>query len=385
MPMKRDALEAAIARLDRLLRSGESSEAKYQEYFEQNLAVFEVLGYVSAHPKPQLPWPDGGFLEPDFLVQRTDGLFEIFELKTPQERLVCPKKYRNKFTAKVNEYLSQAQYYSEYFDDSENRNRVKALHSLDVQKSPDMVLVVGTDDGVDKKLLHLLTRRETNALRIVTYDDILSTLRFHHAAFFGHPETLSGASWHAILTLHKIDVSRRQYIFDVGDSLSRNRWSVYLNERGQLCFEILDQDGVVHTISVSPGNQSFHFDVKTYVCCEFGSSDDFSWMQLLVDNRIVAEREWASPISVSSGLDFGRKIIGADLEAKNHGTFTMAGLAIYQNTLTFQQRYAISEAIFEQFFAPPTPEEMVALTNRLRPVLPNTSAYLIIGELGELK
>ena len=128
--MRQVQLEQAINRLARLLRDGESDEAKYQEYFERNPVVFEALGYSAAYPKPQLPLPDGEHLEPDFLVKRPDGLYEVFELKTPQERLVHGKKHRDKLYARVEEYISQVENYSEYFDDSEHRTFVEILSNV---------------------------------------------------------------------------------------------------------------------------------------------------------------------------------------------------------------------------------------------------------------
>lgn len=338
--VKRIQLENAINELSRLLKKGEARESKYQEFFENNPVVFEVLGYVKAYPKPRLPKLDGDYLEPDFLVEQVDGLYQIFELKTPQEKLIQEIKSRDKFYADVDKYISQVFTYSEYFDDNEHRRLVINELSLDVQKTPDMVLVVGRDNNVDKKLLHTLTRRRASALHIVTYDFILSTLQFHHATLFGHSEKLPGISWHGIITLHDVDVKRRQYIFDAGNSLHHSRLSIYINEQKRLCFEILDGEGISHSMSVSVGKgKNINWEEKSYICCEFGSSDKFSIMQLLVDNRLIAKNELLFPISIPIGLDFSRKTIASDIQGQNHGTLTMAGLSIYNIALTFQQRY----------------------------------------------
>lgn len=383
--MKRNELEHAITNLTRLLRKGENREKAFQRFFERNPIVLEVLGYIAAHPRPRLPNLDRGRKEPDFLVKRADGLFEIFELKTPQERLIVEKKDRDKLSAKVNTYVSQVAYYSEYFDDEHNRARVKHELGLDVQKKPDMILVAGRDAGVDKKLLHLLVRRATGALRIVTYDDVLSMLQQQHATLFGNPGDLSGTSWHAIVTLQWFDLGRRQYVFDAGNSLSRDRWSVYFDERGRLTFEIIESDGSAHAVSVAPGTNDFKLGFRHYICCEFGSSDNFSTMQIFVDNRIADRRERSVPLRISTRMDFRRNIIGADLEQKNHGTYDMAGLVIYTQALSFRQRCDVAEAIFEEFLTPLDLERLEAMSGYRPPVLPNTAAHLIIGELRDLE
>jgi hypothetical protein len=385
VPVKKQQLENAINELSSLFKMGESRESKYQEFFENNPIVFEVLGYIKAHPKPKLQIPDGDYLEPDFLVEQVDGLYQIFELKTPQEKLVQEIKSREKFYAEVDKYISQVFTYSDYFDDSEHRKLVNKTLSLDVQKKPDIVLVIGMDKNVDKKLLHLLTRQRANPLHIVTYDDILSRLQFHHAAMFGYSENLSGVSWHGIVTLHEVDVKRRQYIFDAGNSVYHSRWSLYLNEQKHLCFEILDRDGVSHSISIPVGKASgIYWEAQSYICCEFGSSDRFSIMQLLIDNRLIAKNEFSHPISIPVGLDFRRNTIASDITGQNHGTLTMAGLAIYNIVLSFQQRYGLAEGIFDEFFTPPSLVELLSGQTRSKHI-PNTNACLVIGAMGELE
>jgi hypothetical protein len=383
--LHRTRLEHAITELRQLLRAGVSPEKRFQRFFEANPVIFQVLGYAEAYPKPHLPLSDGGYLEPDFVLKRPDGLFEIFELKTPQEKLVVVKRHRDKFREPISEYVSQAHTYSDYFDDSANRERVKDELGFDIQKSPDMTIVAGRDAHVDKKLLYLLVRRQSGALRLLTYDDLLSWLIFHHTALYGDTESLNGASWHAILTLYAVKVPRRQYIFDAGDSLSRNRWSVYVDENGRLTFGILDRNGHGRTASIASDTRDFTLGFRHYICCEFGSSDSYAIMQILVDNRIAETQESASPLLVSSGLDFSRRVIGADLEGKNHGTFDMAGLAIYKSTLTFDERQGLAKAIFDEFFSPPDLAQLASSSERRRPVLPNTGAFLILGELGELE
>lgn len=383
--MKQTELELAITRLSSLLKKNETREARYQEFFEKNPIAFEALGYVRSHPKPRLQKTDGDYLEPDFLVEQVDGLFQIFELKTPQDKLITKSKNRDKLRASVEKYISQIAVYSEYFDDSVHQQWVSETLALDVQKRPDMILVVGTDENTDKKLLHLLVRRRAGALHIVTYTDILTQLHFQYTSLFGSSETLSGVSWHGVVTLHSVDVNRRQYYFDAGNSVNHSRWSLYLNARKHLCFEIIDKEGVSHSLSIPVGKgKSIDWEVKAYICCEFGSSENFSMMQLMIDNRVVAKKESPSPIEVPAGLDFDRATIAADIEGKNHGTMTMAALAISKNIQPFQNRYAVAEAIFDEFFTPPSIAELSEKSSHPRH-LPNTGAYLVIKGTSKLE
>lgn len=343
--MIRTELEDAINQLAYLLQQGESAEEKYRQHFEKTPIVFKVLGYSQFYPKLRFPLPDGGWLEPDFLLERTEGLFEILDLETPQEKLIVDRrKHRKKFRSKIEDYISQVEDYAEYFDDRENRERVKEIYSLDIQKRPEVIIIAGTDRNVNKKLLHHLLGRRIHRPHIFTYDDILSSLQFHHATLYGHTENPSGLAWYALITPHKVDIQKPQYIIDIGGSPSRDRWSVYIDEHHVLRSEILDSDGVPHSISVRPGTHGFNFGTECHIICEFGNSDNFSIMRILINNCTAAEQQLQFPINISSDLNF---TIGADVEKRHFGSFILAAFALYEVIPTFRQRTAIFQAMLE--------------------------------------
>ena len=258
-----------------------------------------------------------------------------------------------KFYSKIEDYISQVEEYAEYFNDSEYRNQVKDKYSLDVQASPEIRIIAGRDRNVDKKQLYQLRSRRTHRLHISTYDEVLSSLRIHHATHFGHTENLSAASWHAVITARHLDVKRRKYLFDCGDTLAQSRWSIYLNERDRLTFELVDAYGHTYLASVLPGTCGFELDEQCYIACEFGSSDSSAFLQILINNRIAAELKVAYPIAISSGFNFNKQTIGADIAGHNNGRFDMAALAVYNQELDLTQRDGLTERLFEEFFAKP--------------------------------
>lgn len=341
----RQELEDSINRLTELLRNGVAVENKYQKYFEDNPVVFKVLGYSRAYPKLRFPLPDREWLEPDFLLERTDGLFEILDLKTPQEKLIgVGTKHRLTLSKKIDEYVSQLETYSEYFDDRENCEKIRNIYSVDVQKRPELVIIAGADGNVDKKSLHLLLSRRTHRPHIQTYDDVLTAIMFYHASLFGYAENLSGLAWYALLTPYKCDVHKLQYIVDVGVDPQRDRWSVYIDEHNMLRFEIKDSNGVPYSISVPPGSHGFDFGALCHVICEFGNSDKFAFMRILINNRAAAEQHFQFPIRISS--DF-KLTIGTDIEKKHFGSFTLGACAFYSVVPTFQQRTAVFQAMMD--------------------------------------
>lgn len=91
-----------------------------------------------------------------------------------------------------------------------------------------------------------------------------------------------------------------------------------------------------------------------HICCEFGNSDASTFLQKLENNRIVASLELGSPIEMAQDANlFAGWTIGADLTARNHGPFTLAGLAIYNVVLDYWQKEGLAAAIFQEFSEQP--------------------------------
>ena len=186
----------AILELERLLEVGENHEKYYQVFFEQNEIVFTVLGYkkfwdFKKGSGNQLPKDESSGLqpEPDFIVQRkSDGLFEIFEIKTPvSKNLVRDKNpYREKFTSEVHSYISQTTTYEKYFTrNPRNRQKLKKLYGIDIQPDVDIKIVIGRNRYIDKSKIHEYARQNIRKIDILTYDDILNMLHEHYAEHYG--------------------------------------------------------------------------------------------------------------------------------------------------------------------------------------------------------
>ena len=73
---------------------------------------------------------------------------------------------------------------------------------------------------------------------------------------------------------------RPQYIFDVGDSLYKNRLSIFVDDNNVLKFELIDKFGEKFILSVKPGKGGFLFGERFRLWCEFGSSDHLALLQI---------------------------------------------------------------------------------------------------------
>jgi len=315
--MKREELEVAIHNLVQLLDSGEERESAFQRYFEEHQCVFQLMNFVKAYPRPQLPLvglsAKRKYLEPDFLLERFDGLFEIAELKTPQEKVLREIAYREKFYSKIQEYISQVANYSEYFDDSHHRELVREQLSLDVQSRPDATLIVGRDEGLDKKLLHKMLARHAMRVRVNTFDDVLTQIRMHYAQNFGQGDGLPGVALYGAIRVERGDTEKRRYVFDQGLSSSNNRFSIILSG-DSLWFEVWDCNGQRYQIgSVLPDSVLGGIEIL-FVSAYFGTGPNETFLQLRFQNTIVAEQVVAKSVMLDTNVAAAVATLGQDIE-----------------------------------------------------------------------
>ncbi len=154
--------------------------------------IFECLGYSSYVPHPDLTAGGVVLYTPDFLVQRADnGLWEVFEIKTPDARIIKSKKRRQDFYASLNEYIAQCVEYAEYFDDEAHRVEFAQKHGFEVHKSLQRCLVAGSDDGLDHTRVHALLNQRGHSVQILTYDSLEKALEFYRVRQFGDFEKLA--------------------------------------------------------------------------------------------------------------------------------------------------------------------------------------------------
>lgn len=132
--------------------------------------------------EPELEWRqhDGTCVDrsinPDLLVQRPDGYFDIYDLKTAathRANLTKGGRKRRRFVDYVDEGVAQLANYREYFQYPGNAEHAKQKYGVEV-KEPKLVLIVGSWDNVNATEVKQACRRYSADVEIVDYD----TLRF---------------------------------------------------------------------------------------------------------------------------------------------------------------------------------------------------------------
>ncbi|MFT4578570.1 MAG: hypothetical protein ACI9UO_001393 [Nitrospinales bacterium] len=79
--------------------------------------------------------------------------------------------------------------------------------------------------------------------------------------FKGEP----GLSIHIVITLHPIEGEKELYILDVGVEENKDRLSIYLDGRQELCFRLIDKFGQAQTVRAGSHDCAFNFGTASYL------------------------------------------------------------------------------------------------------------------------
>jgi hypothetical protein len=339
--MQQTKLEKAIFALNKLLGSSESRENSFQKFLEENPIVFEVMGYKKAYPKLRFDlnneWQNRlgiDYLEPDFIVERQDNIFEIFEIKTPQEKLLTKSASRKAFTAKINSYITQSINYSEYFNDSLNRKQIKQKYDLDFTRELDIIILVGCDKETDSKRVFEEIRKRTNRIQIITYSRLLNNLRFDYMKHYPSHSNLDGKYLFGIFEFRKMPKESRKYIFDYANSLDRNRISVYLNKNNRVIFEVIDKDGE----SFKAVGSALPLHERLSLFCQFGSCPEFSLLEISVNGIILLSSCFQEEIILETDFKQVKYSIGSSIDFDFSNSVFLLVLNSSGGILGFEER-----------------------------------------------
>ncbi len=163
----------------------------------QNMYLFPhlretTLGeFINSHPEvvkkafktthfeyePYLDWleHDGTVedkvINPDLLVKREDGFYDIYDLKTAvltRSSIVKGGRKRRRFIDYVEEGVAQLANYREYFEYPKNRELAKKKYGIEVNE-PKLVLIVGNWENTDITEIKEACRRYKD-VNIIDYD-----------------------------------------------------------------------------------------------------------------------------------------------------------------------------------------------------------------------
>ncbi|WP_158277615.1 Shedu anti-phage system protein SduA domain-containing protein [Opitutus sp. ER46] len=330
------ALERAIGDLEVLLSKTEVGEADFQRFFEAHTCAFEALGYSSFIPHVRLRTSQGDLI-PDFLVRRVDGTYEICDIKTPGERVLKRVKNRTEFYAKIStEYAGQLRCYGEFFDDRASTILFEKEYGIVVNKSPNRFLVIGRDDGIDRYELHKILKSRGMEFSIVTYDDVVRSLRWALAMNDFGEEKQYGVTINTVIQLIEPSDSP-EYLFDFFEPKTGERFSMI--SLPNCSFRIILNNGKgredVFSIESLGGRKCSDWHHIQFM---LGANSEYSRCELRVDGVFVESREWAYNFFWRRGANYARRLIGSDYCGQNGAAIRISYFKIHNHYINLSER-----------------------------------------------
>lgn len=143
--------------------------------------LLKSLGYCDFIYEPSLEWihkiennPDK-FINPDLLLKRPDGNYDICDLKKGlinKKSLTKDERRRRRFIDPVNEGLAQLANYEEYFTYKENLKHANDKYDISILE-PNKVLIIGNKTNSNSDEIKEALRGHSN-ISVIDYESIIS-------------------------------------------------------------------------------------------------------------------------------------------------------------------------------------------------------------------
>lgn len=132
-----------------------------------------LWGHRDVYPQVYLTREEDGDLIPDFLMIDHDlQKAMIVDLKLPQQGIVVGTKNRKRFSAPVQEARSQLVRYRDWFEESNNRAKIKDRFGMQIYR-PRLAVIIGRRDEFTSEFERQQLASDNSDIEVVTYDDVL--------------------------------------------------------------------------------------------------------------------------------------------------------------------------------------------------------------------
>lgn len=336
----RTTFEAALADLLELASRPDEPEASFQSWFERHRIAFEVYGFTEVLAHPSLETSSGEEFIPDFLVRRTDGLWEVFELKRLDTPILTKARRRRTFTAEFAKYVRQCREYAHYFRDDAHRARFESRYGVRIEQADlDSTIVAGLNEDVDRALVYsLLVEHGAGRVRHATFDDVAALIDRERTRHYGATEDLRGVGIYIVATLFPLTIAGgrppRTMLFDIGTDADRNRVTVFVDAKDRLCLEARDDTGEIHPVRVAAG-AGWSFGQRTQFAFELGLGDSFAVQTVEADGRVLAENR-TDPFALELSE---HHVMGSDLHGEGWSAMDLEEVIVFNRTLPFETKF----------------------------------------------
>jgi hypothetical protein len=353
--MGKASFEKAIITLSSLINHGDVREEEFQKFFENHPKVFEAMGYKRWISQPVLDLGNGNSLIPDFVAQKSDGTWEIIELKRASQKVLKPIEKRVDFYSEMNSYISQCMEYIEFFDDEKNRAMFFKEYKIEIHKGLRCLLIAGNNSKNDRIQIHQLLYKKSANVDFQTYDDVRTHLELIRTSFYSDAERLKGVSIHFPICFYESN-GKENYLFDCGGDLKQNRITIYIDKLGAFVIRLVDKFGRQHRVEIEPGKVLFN--ILIYLSLEIGFSEEYTFITVENNGKYLKELK-IDKIDISlneivgSGGSRMKMIIGSDITKVHASNFYLRELVVLSQTLSFEDKVNLRNYMYLENFIKP--------------------------------
>ena len=166
------------------LTQQDTGENVIDTFIQKNADFFaSALGYQGVISQPKLRIIDstgleGEYLQPDYLMLRQDGTYDILDLKKSLiPNVTVGKRTRIRFSAYVDELVAQLAGYRRYFSLQKNREWASKNLNISVPKNPQLFGVVGNHNNFLREDVDLAQEQVQKDITVLSYSEIIDFLR----------------------------------------------------------------------------------------------------------------------------------------------------------------------------------------------------------------
>lgn len=171
---------------------------------------------------------------------------------------------------------------------------------------------------------------------------------------------MEGVSIWMVVKPDEVSRGGRKFIIDIGQ-VEKSRLSIYLDEKNDLCFRIIDDYGEVHTAKL-PRKKYVYLDRFSLLTFEYGRSDQYSYVKIILDGKYEAKNAYDYKLDLSIDTSKWKDLkMGADLTGIDSGKFSISEFMLYHVTLNKDEKdklygYFMGKYFPEKLSAPQSPE-----------------------------
>lgn len=199
-------------------------------------------------------------------------------------------------------------------------------------------------DDRQKDLIQTTALNETRDLK-----DEIKSLRFTIDTLSNDPsdKVTNGFSLFSILQVEDVLDRKKKFIFDCGESAYLNRLSLFLDYDNNLVFSIIDNSGVTYSVRAVPNFVTFKDKATYFLHCSIGYSNNFSFIRIFLDDRLVGIQTFNNKIS-GEKFDWVNPRIGSDLKGDFNGKFFLESIVFYKKVFNRKQIIDIMNHLIPQ-------------------------------------